>query len=82
MSSSAPTQEINQLKMTNETLGNEREFYFSKLRDIEILLQARGGETSENPITKDILKILYASEEEKVQVSSDGQLVISGTATA
>jgi hypothetical protein len=54
------------LQMQNETLGNEREFYFGKLRDIEILLQARGGETSENLVTQDILKILYASEEEKV----------------
>ncbi len=52
--------------MQNETLGNEREFYFSKLRDIEILLQAKGGESSENPVTQDILKILYASEDEKV----------------
>lgn len=65
--------------MTNETLSNEREFYFAKLRDIEILLQTRGGETSENPITQDILKILYASEDEKVQVASDGKLQISSS---
>ena len=60
------SQEVTKLQMQNETLGNEREFYFGKLRDIEILLQARGGETSENLVTQDILKILYASEEEKV----------------
>jgi len=28
----------------------------------------------------DILKILYASEDEKVQVSSDGKLIITGAA--
>jgi hypothetical protein len=49
------------------------------LRDIEILLQARGGEANDNPIAQDIMKILYASEDEKVQVSSDGQLVITSS---
>ena len=58
-------------------MGHEREFYFTKLRDIEILLQAHGGEKSENPLSQDVLKILYASEEEKVTVSNDGQLIIT-----
>lgn len=75
-------QQIHELKLQNDTLDKERDFYFGKLRDIEILLQARGGEASENPIAQDILKILYASEDEKVQVSSDGLLVITNSATA
>jgi hypothetical protein len=57
-------------------LDKERDFYFSKLRDIEMLLQARNVETSQNIVGQDILKILYASEEEKVNVSSDGKLSI------
>ena len=61
-------------------MEKERDFYFGKLRDIEILLQARGGENNDDPAMKDILKILYASEEEKVQISSDGLLVITSTA--
>jgi hypothetical protein len=43
-------------------------------------LQARNAESSNNQIAQDILKILYASEDEKVQVSSDGQLIITGAA--
>ena len=64
------------MKLQNDTLDKERDFYFSKLRDIEMLLQARGVESSDNVLGKDILKILYASEEEKVSVASDGLLTI------
>ena len=52
--------------MQNDTLDKERDFYFGKLRDIEVLLQARSAESSQNQIAQDILKILYASEDEKV----------------
>lgn len=43
-------QQIQELKLNHDTLSTEREFYFSKLRDIEILIQAQGGENSENPM--------------------------------
>lgn len=31
-------EQVNELKMNNDTLDREREFYFSKLRDIEEML--------------------------------------------
>ena len=65
-SGSQIVKQIDELKLQNSPLEKERDFYFRKLRDIEILLQARGGEQNEDPIAQDILKILYASEEEKV----------------
>ena len=34
--------QVNELKMNNDTLDREREFYFGKLRDIEEMLQKRG----------------------------------------
>lgn len=34
--------QIEELKMNNDTLDREREFYFGKLRDIEEMLQKRG----------------------------------------
>ena len=74
--------QIQELKLQNDTLDKERDFYFTKLRDIEMLLQARNIESSDNVTAQDILKILYASEEEKVTVGAEGTLTIvspSGT---
>ena len=61
--------------MNNETLDREREFYFGKLRDIEEMLQKRGLEN--DPLASEILKVLYASEEESVTVDDQGQLTIT-----
>jgi len=57
-----------------DTLEKERDFYFGKLRDIELFLQAnvKGG----NTLTEQVLKILYASEEEKVHIDDQGGLTI------
>ena len=71
--------QLQELKLQNDTLDKERDFYFSKLRDIEMLLQAR--QVNEGPgkeLGEDILKILYAAEEEKVEVGAGGDLTIIG----
>ena len=60
-----------------DTVEKERDFYFGKLRDIEMLLQA--NDTKKTPLTENILKILYASEEEKVLIDEAGNLLISNT---
>ena len=48
--------------MTESVAGLERErdFYFGKLRDIEVLCQE--NEDQELPVLKSILEILYATE--------------------
>lgn len=61
--------------MNNDTLDREREFYFGKLRDIEEMLQKRG--LDQDPLGSEILKILYASEEEIVHVDEKGILTIT-----
>ena len=66
---------VAELKVNNETLDREREFYFGKLRDIEEMLQKRGLE--QDPLASEVLKILYASEEEKVTVDEQGNLTIT-----
>lgn len=66
--SAALTQENEQLKETVQGLERERDFYFSKLRDIELLIQQELDanpeiEKDENSIFKAIQEILYSTEE-------------------
>jgi RP/EB family microtubule-associated protein len=51
--------ENNEIKSTLDGLEKERDFYFGKLRDIEVLCQEYEGENL--PIAKRILDILYAT---------------------
>ena len=46
--------------MTVEGLEKERDFYFGKLRDIEVLCQEHDNE--ELPLVKSIMEVLYATE--------------------
>lgn len=65
--SSAVIQENTQLKETIQGLERERDFYFSKLRDIELLLQQAVEadpelEKDEEGLIKHIQTILYSTE--------------------
>jgi len=61
-------QENEQLKEAIAGLEKERDFYFSKLRDIELLLQTAVDqdpelEKDENGLIKSIQTILYSTED-------------------
>lgn len=65
------TSENAELKLMVEGLEKERDFYFNKLRDVEVLLQNEklSGETDEGNISakdlaKKVLAVLYATDEE------------------
>lgn len=63
----ALSQENNALKETVQGLERERDFYFSKLRDIELLVQSAMEaepelEKDENGLMKQIQTILYSTE--------------------
>lgn len=65
--SAAVTAENNALKETVAGLERERDFYFSKLRDIELLIQQAMDanpelEKDEDGILKQIQTILYSTE--------------------
>ena len=65
--STALSQENGQLKETVQGLERERDFYFSKLRDIELLLQQAVEadpeiEKDEDGLIKHIQAILYSTE--------------------
>lgn len=60
-------QENNALKETVQGLERERDFYFSKLRDIELLIQGAMEaepelENDDNGLLKQIQTILYSTE--------------------
>ncbi|KAL8807410.1 MAG: hypothetical protein Q9182_000749 [Xanthomendoza sp. 2 TL-2023] len=66
--SAALKQELNTMKETVAGLERERDFYFSKLRDIELLLQGACDENpelekEENSLIKQVQTILYSTEE-------------------
>lgn len=52
--------QLTELKLTVEGLEKERDFYFGKLRDIEVLCQEVEAENL--PVIKSIMDILYATE--------------------
>ncbi|XP_066524206.1 microtubule-associated protein RP/EB family member 3b [Hoplias malabaricus] len=54
-------QQLMDLKLTVDGLEKERGFYFSKLRDIELICQE--NESENNPVLTKIVDILYATED-------------------
>ncbi|XP_054653577.1 microtubule-associated protein RP/EB family member 3a isoform X2 [Dunckerocampus dactyliophorus] len=58
---SSPLSKLMELKLTVDGLEKERDFYFSKLRDIELICQEHENDNS--PVLGRIMDILYATEE-------------------
>ncbi|XP_061560555.1 microtubule-associated protein RP/EB family member 3-like isoform X1 [Phycodurus eques] len=54
-------QQLLDMKLTLDGLEKERDFYFGKLRDIELICQ--DGDNESNPVLNKIIDILYATEE-------------------
>lgn len=55
--------ENDELRQTIEGLEKERDFYFGKLRDIEVICQEFESDEGHQQIVKKIFEILYATEE-------------------
>jgi len=55
------TSQVSELTATVDGLEKERDFYFTKLRDVEVLCQEH--ENDGVPVIKQILDILYATED-------------------
>lgn len=55
------TAQLQDMKLTVDGLEKERDFYFSKLRDIEVLCQEH--ESADLQVLKSIMDILYATED-------------------
>ena len=50
--------QIAELQVTCTGLETERDFYFAKLRDIEVLCQ----ESEDNPLVQPVLEVMYATQ--------------------
>ncbi|XP_043922552.1 microtubule-associated protein RP/EB family member 2 isoform X2 [Protopterus annectens] len=57
------SEQVHSLKIALEGVEKERDFYFGKLRDIELLCQAHREES--NDLVQRLMEILYASEEQE-----------------
>lgn len=57
----ALNQQLSELKLSVEGLEKERDFYFRKLRDIELICQEH--ENDNQPVISRIIDVLYATEE-------------------
>ncbi|NP_001268962.1 microtubule-associated protein RP/EB family member 1a isoform X2 [Danio rerio] len=66
----ALTQMINDLKATIADMEKERDFYFGKLRNIELICQEKEGEG--DPTLQKIVDILYATDEGFVIPEDEG----------
>lgn len=59
---STPTPlQVHSLKLALEGVEKERDFYFGKLREIELLCQEHGQENDD--LVQRLMEVLYASEE-------------------
>jgi len=54
---------MSEMKLTIDSLERERDFYYGKLREIEVLCQNNDPNDDKNLVTDKILEILYATEE-------------------
>ncbi|KAL0279652.1 UNVERIFIED_CONTAM: hypothetical protein PYX00_001158 [Menopon gallinae] len=57
------TTQIAELRITIEGLEKERDFYFGKLREIEVMCQEEEKDDDKLPIIDKILEVLYATED-------------------
>lgn len=76
------TQSITDMRTEMDGLEKERDFYFDKLREIEVLLQDIEDKNSGNELTAAIFKILYATIDgfEPVLVSDEAAATAAATA--
>ncbi|OMJ82189.1 hypothetical protein SteCoe_17213 [Stentor coeruleus] len=75
----ASEKQIAELKINSGTIEKERDFYFGKLRSIELFCDHFEGQN--NKAVLDIQKILFATDDQEVIVNEDGTVTIVSSQT-
>lgn len=72
---------VKELETTVLELEKERDFYFGKLRNIELMLQVKQDSGFEGcdleGVVGEIFKVLYATVEDDVEVGDNGEIIAS-----
>ena len=68
------TQKIAKLRLAVEGLEKERDFYFAKLREIEVMCQEEAP-VEAGTLKEKILEILYKTDDEEFEAPQDGEPV-------
>ncbi len=63
-----------ELRIEVDGVEKERDFYFDKLREIEVMLQDLDESSKNNTVTQSIFKILYATADGFEQVEGEGEV--------
>lgn len=75
----ALSEKITELEDIVVGIERERDFYFDKLRDVEVMLQAHDERPEEDRdfsyLINNVFRVLYATTEEPVMVNDDGDIV-------
>lgn len=61
---------MNTLKLALEGVEKERDYYFSKLREVELLCQDQGEEHA--PFVDRLMEVLYAADEQEGAELAEG----------
>jgi RP/EB family microtubule-associated protein len=67
-----------EIELTLDNIERERDFYFDKLRGIEVMLQVHeenGEESDPEALIQRIYKVLYAKLEDDIVVTDEGELL-------
>eukprot|EP00540_Astrosyne_radiata_P001161 CAMPEP_0116859890 /NCGR_PEP_ID=MMETSP0418-20121206/22091_1 /TAXON_ID=1158023 /ORGANISM="Astrosyne radiata, Strain 13vi08-1A" /LENGTH=308 /DNA_ID=CAMNT_0004494197 /DNA_START=50 /DNA_END=977 /DNA_ORIENTATION=- len=74
------TTKVQDLETTLGDVEKERDFYFEKLRNVEIMLQVhqeKGAASDPGRLVDKIFKVLYAAAEDNIAVDDDGEFIDS-----
>jgi RP/EB family microtubule-associated protein len=72
------TFKVDELEQAVLDIEKERDFYFEKLRHVEVMLQVhqeKGAESDPDHLVDKIFKVLYATAEDNLAVNEDGEVV-------